>query len=91
MCRAVCPRWVALLAPISPEHVDNVAKEKLMSLPKLAVTLGSVAGIGPEITAEALLGHDEMRARCIFVVVGDERQQRAGACRLWVVTPTRCR
>ena len=82
---------MALLAPISPEHVDNVAKEKLMSLPKLAVTLGSVAGIGPEITAEALLGHDEMRARCIFVVVGDERQQRAGACRLWVVTPTRCR
>src|SRR5450830_1932585 len=49
-----------------------------MSLPKLAVTLGDVAGIGPEITAKALLGHDELRARCIPVVVGDEAAMRRG-------------
>ncbi|MFJ3408408.1 4-hydroxythreonine-4-phosphate dehydrogenase PdxA [Promicromonospora sp. NPDC090134] len=47
-----------------------------MSIPTLAVTLGDVAGIGPEITAKALLGHDDLRALCVPVVVGD-----AGALR----------
>ena len=42
-----------------------------MDKPTLAVTIGDVAGIGPEITAKALLGHDDLRAECVPVVVGD--------------------
>ncbi|MCH1881371.1 4-hydroxythreonine-4-phosphate dehydrogenase PdxA [Agrococcus sp. ARC_14] len=49
-----------------------------MTLPRLALTLGDVAGIGPEITAKSLLGHDELRARCIPVVIGDEAAMRRG-------------
>ncbi|MFC4244987.1 4-hydroxythreonine-4-phosphate dehydrogenase PdxA [Gryllotalpicola reticulitermitis] len=49
-----------------------------MSLPKLAVTLGDVAGVGPEITAKALLGHDELRAICVPIVVGDAQHVRRG-------------
>lgn len=40
-------------------------------LPLLAVTLGDVAGIGPEITAKMLLGHDDLRKKARLVVVGD--------------------
>lgn len=40
-------------------------------VPTLAVTLGDVAGIGPEITAKMLLGHDELRQRARLVVIGD--------------------
>ncbi|MCP2255422.1 4-hydroxythreonine-4-phosphate dehydrogenase [Prauserella aidingensis] len=40
-------------------------------VPTLALTLGDVAGIGPEITARTLLDHDELRAICRPVVVGD--------------------
>ncbi|GAA4702094.1 4-hydroxythreonine-4-phosphate dehydrogenase (EC 1.1.1.262) [Promicromonospora umidemergens] len=47
-----------------------------MSIPTLAITLGDVAGIGPEITAKALLGHDDVRTRCVPVVVGDEGAMR---------------
>ncbi|TNM69652.1 4-hydroxythreonine-4-phosphate dehydrogenase PdxA [Streptomyces sp. NP160] len=42
-----------------------------MTTPVLAVTVGDVAGIGPEITAKALLRHDELRQRCAPVVLGD--------------------
>ena len=49
-----------------------------MTLPRLAVTIGDVAGIGPEITAKALLNHDDLRTRCIPVVVGDEAAMRRG-------------
>ncbi|MGQ7296128.1 4-hydroxythreonine-4-phosphate dehydrogenase PdxA [Quadrisphaera sp. KR29] len=42
-----------------------------MTTPVLAVTVGDVAGIGPEITAKALLGHDDLRQRCVPVVLGD--------------------
>ena len=49
-----------------------------MTLPRLALTLGDVAGIGPEITAKALLGHDDLRERCIPVVIGDEAAMRRG-------------
>ena len=37
--------------------------------PRLAVTLGDVRGIGPEIVARAL-ALDELRALCDFVLVG---------------------
>lgn len=49
-----------------------------MSNPVLALTLGDVAGIGPEITAKALLGHDELRSECTPIVIGDEAAMRAG-------------
>ncbi|MBC7723508.1 MAG: 4-hydroxythreonine-4-phosphate dehydrogenase PdxA [Burkholderiaceae bacterium] len=49
-----------------------------MNRPRLALTLGDVAGIGPEITARALLGHPELREKCIPVVIGDEAAMRRG-------------
>ena len=49
-----------------------------MTLPRLALTIGDVAGIGPEITAKTLLGHDDLRTRCIPVVIGDEASMRRG-------------
>ena len=50
-----------------------------MSKPVLAVTLGDVAGIGPEITARTFLGHPHLRERCVPVVIGDEAALRSGA------------
>jgi 4-hydroxythreonine-4-phosphate dehydrogenase len=47
----------------------------------LAVTLGDVAGIGPEITAKTLLLHPELREKCVPVVIGDADAMRAGATR----------
>ena len=49
--------------------------------PTLALTLGDVAGIGPEITAKTLLLHPELREVCVPVVVGDADSVRAGAQR----------
>lgn len=49
-----------------------------MTLPRLALTIGDVAGIGPEITAKTLLGHDDLRLKCIPVVIGDEAAMRRG-------------
>jgi len=50
--------------------------------PLLAVTLGDVAGIGPEITAKMLLGHDDLRERARLVVVGDAGALRRAAAAL---------
>jgi 4-hydroxythreonine-4-phosphate dehydrogenase len=49
------------------------------SRPVLALTLGDVAGIGPEITAKTLLQHPELREICVPVVVGDADAMRLGA------------
>ena len=49
-----------------------------MTKPVLAVTLGDVAGIGPEITAKALLRHPDLRDECVPVVVGDLDAMRRG-------------
>jgi 4-hydroxythreonine-4-phosphate dehydrogenase len=46
--------------------------------PVLAVTLGDVAGIGPEITARTLLGHPDLRSECVPVVIGDADAMRRG-------------
>lgn len=43
----------------------------MTTIPTLAVTLGDVAGIGPEITAKTLLLHPELRAQSRLFVVGD--------------------
>jgi 4-phospho-D-threonate 3-dehydrogenase / 4-phospho-D-erythronate 3-dehydrogenase len=47
--------------------------------PVLALTLGDVAGIGPEITAKTMLLHPELRDICIPVVIGDADAMRLGA------------
>ncbi len=52
-----------------------------MTLPVLGITLGDVAGIGPEITAKTLLQHPDLRKKCVPVVVGDADAMRAGATR----------
>ena len=44
--------------------------------PRLAVTLGDVAGIGPEITAKTLLLHPKLRDECVPVVIGDADSMR---------------
>lgn len=49
-----------------------------MTLPVLAITLGDVAGIGPEITAKSLLGHDDLRTKCTPVVIGDIASVKRG-------------
>lgn len=46
--------------------------------PVLALTLGDVAGIGPEITAKTLLCHADLRGECVPVVVGDADAMRRG-------------
>jgi 4-hydroxythreonine-4-phosphate dehydrogenase len=48
-----------------------------MTKSTLAVTVGDVAGIGPEVTAKALLLHPELRDECIPVVIGDSDAMRA--------------
>lgn len=50
-----------------------------MTKPTLALTLGDVAGIGPEITAKTLLLHPELRDECVPVVIGDADAMRIGA------------
>lgn len=52
---------------------------KSAALPVLAITLGDVAGIGPEITAKTLLSHPELREVCVPVVIGDGDAMRLGA------------
>ena len=54
---------------------------ELAALPVLALTLGDVAGIGPEITAKTLLLHPELREVCVPVVIGDADAMRIGAQR----------
>lgn len=49
-----------------------------MTVPTLAVTLGDVAGIGPEIVAKALLRHGDVRRTCTPVVLGDADAMRRG-------------
>ncbi|WIB64640.1 MULTISPECIES: 4-hydroxythreonine-4-phosphate dehydrogenase PdxA [unclassified Curtobacterium] len=49
-----------------------------MTNPTLALTLGDVAGIGPEITAKALLAHPELREIARPVVIGDADAMRRG-------------
>jgi 4-hydroxythreonine-4-phosphate dehydrogenase len=48
------------------------------SQPVLALTLGDVAGIGPEITAKTLLQHPELRQICAPIVIGDADAVRLG-------------
>jgi len=54
-------------------------------IPRLALTLGDVAGIGPEIVAKALLHHPEIREACVPVVIGDAGAVRRGVG--WIGEP----
>ena len=40
-------------------------------LPRIGITLGDVAGIGPETAVKTLLAHPELRDECVPVVIGD--------------------
>lgn len=48
-------------------------------LPRIAITLGDVAGIGPETAVKTLLAHPELREVCIPIVVGDAGTLRRAA------------
>ena len=51
----------------------------MSTLPVLGLTLGDVAGIGPEITLRTLLEHPDLREECVPVVVGDAGALRRAA------------
>ena len=54
-----------------------------MSLPKIVITMGDPAGVGPEICLK-LLGNTELATQCILIVFGDRvvMEQAAGQCGL---------
>ena len=49
-----------------------MAREDLLTLPALAITMGDPAGVGPEIIAKAL-GREEVTNRCRLLVIGSAR------------------
>jgi len=49
-----------------------------MTDPRLGITLGDAAGVGPEIVAKTLLLHPDLRRRARLVVLGDEGAVRRG-------------
>ena len=53
-------------------------------LPILAVTLGDVAGFGPDVTAKMLLKHDKLREKARFVVIGDVASLKKAARQIGV-------
>ena len=54
-----------------------------MSLPKIVITMGDPAGVGPEICLK-LLGNTELATQCIMIVFGDRvvMEQAADQCGL---------
>jgi 4-phospho-D-threonate 3-dehydrogenase / 4-phospho-D-erythronate 3-dehydrogenase len=50
--------------------------------PRIAVTLGDVAGVGPEIVVKSLLAHPDLREACAPVVIGDVETVRRAAVAL---------
>ena len=51
----------------------------MSTLPVLGLTLGDVAGIGPETTLRTLLEHPDLREECVPVVLGDVGALRRAA------------
>ncbi len=49
-----------------------------MTLPRIAITMGDAAGIGPEIIVKAL-AHDNLYKRCLPLVIGDARRLEQAA------------
>jgi len=60
-----------------------------MTLPRIGITMGDPAGVGPEVVMKAL-AHPEAQALCRPLVIGDARRlERAGAlCRLKLAVRT---
>ena len=58
------------VAMIGPLPLRSIARTNMPARPRLAVTLGDVAGVGPEVTAAAL-ADPAVRARLRPLVVGD--------------------
>lgn len=61
-----------------------------MTLPVLAITLGDIAGIGPEIIAKTLLNHPGLRQIAKLFVIGDAAALRRG-CRFAGLDPASVR
>jgi len=75
----------ALAPPTTAPEPSNQSTEmetRHMTKPVLALTLGDVAGIGPEITAKTLLLHPELREECVPVVIGDLDAMRRGVAHI---------
>ena len=49
-----------------------------MTLPRIGITLGDAAGVGPEIIARSLLTHPDLRQQANLVVFGDVEAVRRG-------------
>ncbi|MCI0423382.1 MAG: 4-hydroxythreonine-4-phosphate dehydrogenase, partial [Acidobacteria bacterium] len=56
--------------------------------PKIGITLGDVAGVGPEVAVKALLD-PSVQSRCIPVLIGDFSVVRHYAERLAPLLPLR--
>src|SRR5690349_10163872 len=52
--------------------------------PRIGITLGDVAGIGPEVVAKALKS-GKLRRGCDYEVIGDARTRRRSDAARWVV------
>jgi hypothetical protein len=63
---AACAQPVSAYLPQPEGRLITIPNHQ----PTLALTLGDVAGIGPEITAKTLLRHPKLRKICIPVVIG---------------------
>ena len=62
---------------------SHLATEPEMSLPKIAVTMGDPAGIGPEVCLH-LLQNKEIAEQCVPIIFGDKvvLEQSADQCNL---------
>ena len=60
---------------------SHLATEPEMSLPKIAVTMGDPAGIGPEVCLH-LLQNKEVAEQCVPIIFGDKvvLEQAADQC-----------
>src|SRR5918995_4310364 len=49
---------------------SNINPRQRKSLPRIAITMGDPAGIGPEVVLKAV-AEDEIRRACVPVIIGD--------------------
>lgn len=52
------------------EYEDGFVSLQMVNLPKIAVTMGDPAGVGPEVCLE-LLANEEVASTCVPIVFGD--------------------
>src|SRR5688500_488342 len=51
-------------------NFSNIDPRQRKSLPRIAITMGDPAGIGPEVVLKAV-AEDEIRRACVPVIIGD--------------------